>query len=532
MCVLRCLGDLKKNNNKRRYHVLSNLLRMYDRDEFEKWKKHHQSAIIRACGMYFWNSKNAKAGVLGSNEANFVILRDQILSSSSCLVCMSNFGDLELNSVEQVRTIDKLLREISSSSEQEIRVFVLGAHDHWITLVLEKRNNSVQIVLIESENKRSVDTPASNDRKKEIQRIVKLLLDSSQGLTSVARFAMTHAVQKFIKRFNECVKRRKDGSLVARSSDGDSLEHFAAVRGGMQSLRTLRSRWQLFRSSNKSLVESSVRIEFVKLLRDTIRCVGVVKAPSFGRSISKHGRPLPSLRCPTDGTLWIEKYVNEVKMFLESLGSLSKEDERLISELDFGPKVYPIERAKRLQPKFVGVSATEILELLVAFEGRYTDDEVAAELRRELSLRPRCSKGHELRPAMRNGNFCDLCNANGKRKNERGTSFRCSRGCDFDACTKCWNLHGRGDVVRCVLRSLRNEISRDTDAVYPSVRKALNFRIQNPEDEDTKKKEEKVLEDAKQLRSIFPDLTLSVCMDAIKSSRDLNAAVMRLLSKR
>ena len=105
-------------------------------------------------------------------------------------------------------------------------------------------------------------------------------------------------------------------------------------------------------------------------------------------------------------------------------------------------------------------------------------------------------------------------------------------GCDFDACTKCWNLHGRGDVVRCVLRSLRNEISRDTDAVYPSVRKALNFRIQNPEDEDTKKKEEKVLEDAKQLRSIFPHLTLSVCMDAIKSSRDLNAAVMRLLSKR
>jgi hypothetical protein len=178
----------------------------------------------------------------------------------------------------------------------------------------------------------------------------------------------------------------------------------------------------------------------------------------------------------------------------------------------------------------------EILELLVAFEGQYTDDEVAAELRRELSLRPRCSKGHELRPALRNGNFCDLCNANGKRKNERGTSFRCSRGCDFDACTKCWNLHGRGNVVRCVLRSLRNEISRDTDAVYPSVRKALNFRFQNlQDDEETKKKEEKekkILEDAKQLKSIFPNLTLNVCMDAVKSSRDLNAAVMRLLSKK
>ena len=415
VCVLRCLRDLKKN--KKRYCVLSNLLQMYDRDEFENWKKEHQSTILRACETYYWNSKAAKAGILGSNEANFLILTDPILSSSSRLVCMSNFGDLELNSAEQVCAIDKLLREISSSSEHEIRIFVLGAHDHWITLILEKKHDLVEMVLMESENKKSIDTPASNDRKEEIQRIVKLILDSSRGLTSVARFAMTHAVRKFIDTFNTCVKRRKDGSLVAKSSDGQSVEHFAALRGGIQSLRTLRSRWHMFRSSNESLVENSVKIEFVKLLRDTLRSVGVVRAPSFGRSDSKYGRPLPSLRCPTDGTLWIEKYVNEVKMSLQSLDSLSKEDERLVSELDFGPPMYPIERAKRLQPKFVGVSLNEILELLVAFEGRCTDDEVAAELRRELSLRPRCNKGHKLRPAQRNGNFCDLCNANGKRKN-------------------------------------------------------------------------------------------------------------------
>ena len=382
------------------------------------------------------------------------------------------------------------------------------------------------MVLMESENKKSIDTPASNDRKEEIQRIVKLILDSSRGLTSVARFAMTHAVRKFIDTFNMCVRRRKDGSLVAKSSDGQSVEHFAALRGGIQSLRTLRSRWHLFRSSNESLVENSVKIEFVKLLRDTLRSVGVVRAPSFGRSDSKYGRPLPSLRCPTDGTLWIEKYVNEVKMSLQSLDSLSKEDERLVSELDFGPPMYPIERAKRLQPKFVGVSLNEILELLVAFEGRCTDDEVAAELRRELSLRPRCNKGHKLRPAQRNGNFCDLCNANGKRKNERGTSHRCLRGCDFDACTKCWNLNGRGNVVRSVLRSLRNEISRDTDAIYPSVRKALNFHGRT---EEETKLAEKVSEPAKQLKSIFPHLSLETCRDAIKSSRDLNSAVERLL---
>ena len=148
VCVLRCLRDLIKN--KKRYCVLSNLLQMYDRDEFENWKKEHQSTILRACETYYWNAKAAKAGILGSNEANFLILTDPILSSSSRLVCMSNFGDLELNSAEQVCAIDKLLREISSSSEHEIRIFVLGAHDHWYEMFFVKNK-----ILEQTEHKHS-----------------------------------------------------------------------------------------------------------------------------------------------------------------------------------------------------------------------------------------------------------------------------------------------------------------------------------------------------------------------------------------
>ena len=290
------------------------------------------------------------------------------------------------------------------------------------------------MVLIESENKRSVDTPASNDRKTEIQRIVKLLLDSSQGLTSVACFAMTHAVRKFINTFNNCVKRRKDGSLIEvleRWLVGTlcSCSRWNAV------VENIKIQMALVSPSNKLLWKLRSRLSLWNCWETHFVVLAWWKHRHL-EEVSQNTVDLFRLYDVLQMVLLIEKYVNEVKMFLESLDSLSSEDERLVSELDFGPKVYPIERAKRLQPKFVGVSMYEILELLVAFEGRYTDDEVAAELRRELSLRPRCSKGHELRPALRNGNFCDLCNANGKRKNERGTSFRCSRGCDFDVRVK------------------------------------------------------------------------------------------------
>jgi len=543
--MLRCL------NAKNDVSMLAIIFEMYDHDKFLKWKKNHQSAVIQACKTYFWNSKNAKAGIVGSNEANYIVTRDPDLSSSSSLVCMSTFADLQLNSVEQVAQIDKMLRKISKSSKSSTHVLVIGAHDHWVTIVLEKtiiRNkiSEVRLLLIESENKKSIDTPASNDRKEEIQRVLKLLLDSARGITTVARFCVTHEVRKFIASFHENVKRRKDGSLVARGPDGHSLEHFAAVQGGAQSLRRLRSTWHVFRSisskdevSSKEevLIENSVKIEFVKLLREMLRCVSHVGAPSFGRSMSRQGsnnRSLPSLRCPSDGILWIEKYVLEVKSCLKSFQVLSKEDEEMISKLDFGPKMYPIERARKIQPEFVGVTVQDILELLVAFEGSYTDDEVSAELRRELSLRPRCAKGHALRVAKRNGNFCDICNTNGKRKNDRGTSHRCSRGCDFDACDKCWNLHGRGSVVRCVLRSLRQEISRETDAVYPSVRHSLNFRFSASESTGNANKKDKdnttkIESSAKQLKNIFPQLSLEACVDAVRSTKDLNAAIEKLL---
>jgi hypothetical protein len=43
----------------------------------------------------------------------------------------------------------------------------------------------------------------------------------------------------------------------------------------------------------------------------------------------------------------------------------------------------------------------------------------------------RCRNGHALRTEARARNFCDVCG-------ERGTAMRCSSGCDYDLCARCF----------------------------------------------------------------------------------------------
>lgn len=47
-----------------------------------------------------------------------------------------------------------------------------------------------------------------------------------------------------------------------------------------------------------------------------------------------------------------------------------------------------------------------------------------------------CREGHALQPSFRARHFCDVCGT-------EGTHYRCAKGCDYDACRKCYLAHAK-----------------------------------------------------------------------------------------
>eukprot|EP00658_Telonema_sp_P-2_P010324 TRINITY_DN13891_c0_g1_i1.p1 TRINITY_DN13891_c0_g1~~TRINITY_DN13891_c0_g1_i1.p1 ORF type:complete len:1462 (-),score=417.56 TRINITY_DN13891_c0_g1_i1:67-4452(-) len=52
-----------------------------------------------------------------------------------------------------------------------------------------------------------------------------------------------------------------------------------------------------------------------------------------------------------------------------------------------------------------------------------------------------CPQGHSLKEEPHDSHWCDLCSAGQNRK--MGTAYRCSEGCDFDVCKKCFDNKGK-----------------------------------------------------------------------------------------
>lgn len=527
--------------------MLLSLLNMYDRKRFDEWKNVHQDAVKREAKTYFWNEANAKSGVLGQNESDFIIQLDPELRrahQSGYLTCMSAIGVFDLNSDEQIEATAALLEQFARTKRTSglAHVLVLGAHDHWICVALirskqsktrcrkifdsfsgdrpvpcetltsdsfvrfnasflrrllmdlqarsqddgqafdpsnasvreaieilslsldcavhenvkdDRSNNDgtvgeplgdLQMLLVESENKRVIACVPDNERRVEVQRLTNMIWDCCIGSSSLIKIAITQKVQSFLRSFIEHVDDKASSSddstrsAVRATGPTRSIESFAAFRGGAAALRSIRAKLTKFGASVpiEEILETPTHTELSLTLTRALRSIATVGVLEFGRSESTdlsrsktpHRRFLPSLR-KRDGTLWIESFVTEAIALQKKLGVAIDKD---IERLTFPPPIAPpIARAKRLSQMFVGMSKDDAIELLMAFDDNEStgagpsDEDVAAAVRFELSLRPKCGKGHPLRPALRHGHTCDVC-----KKKKKTTSFRCSAGCDYD----------------------------------------------------------------------------------------------------